>query len=687
MWRLARKSDHGTEELILFMHTCVLLLSVGFAPLRFGEGETLSDNRSTDVSANKPYKPASILFVAAFAAFLATFNETFLNVGFAPIMANLGVDVSTVQWLATAYMLGAAVMVPVSAFAYRSFPTRPLFCVTVLFLVIGSIIGALAQDFAVLLIGRIVQALGTGMLIPVGMNITLEVAPREKLGTYMGIMGAMTTLGPSSSVIIAGVILAFADWHMLLWVFAILSALCFLAGAFILRNIAHLTHPRLDALSVALIGIALIGLLYGISTIFVANIYIAFGAMAIGVIALVIFVKRQGKLEEPLINLDPLKVHAFALGTICNMLSLIAIFALNIILPTYMQSVLGIEPLIASLTLFPAILCSCVMSPIAGRIYDKQGIKILLPLGFACIAVFSVLVSLFIATASPVIIAVLYIPVICGSALIIGPVQSFALSKLPPEQNPHGVTVMSTGFQIAGCFGSSVFTGIYAAVAAGMLADAATKNDAFSMGMAAVGILVGVFMVAGFAIALYLRKDARPAVFAASEKPGYSESSAEILDKEAARLPLARLMKTDVFALQEDASVLDAMTLFSNKKISGVPVVNAANEITGFISDGDVMRSLADQVPSFKTAYSFVVELGNEDFDNTIREVAAAKVKDICTDHVICVSLADDLGAVTQVLAESHVKKAPVVEDGKMVGVINRSDITRYCIDRYLEEK
>ena len=121
----------------------------------------------------KQQRPAAILFVAAFAAFLATFNETFLNVGFAPIMEALTVDVSTVQWLATAYMLGAAVMVPVSAFAYRSFPTRPLFCMTTALLVIGSIIGALAPNFTVLLIGRIVQALGTGMLIPIGMNISV----------------------------------------------------------------------------------------------------------------------------------------------------------------------------------------------------------------------------------------------------------------------------------------------------------------------------------------------------------------------------------------------------------------------------------------------------------------------------------------------------------------------------------
>ena len=164
--------------------------------------------------------PKLIIVVSAFAAFLATFNETYLNIAFTPIMQDTGVGVATVQWLAAAYMLGAAVMVPVSAFAYRSIPTRILLVATTALLVIGSVIGALAQEFNVLLIGRIVQALGTGMLIPIGMNITLEVAPREKLGAYMGIMGAMTTLGPSLSVIVSGLLLSVGSWHLLLWVFA-----------------------------------------------------------------------------------------------------------------------------------------------------------------------------------------------------------------------------------------------------------------------------------------------------------------------------------------------------------------------------------------------------------------------------------------------------------------------------------
>ncbi len=186
--------------------------------------------------------------------------------------------------------------------------------------------------------------------------------------------------------------------------------------------------------------------------------------VAVAAVALALFVVRQGKLEVPLINLEPLHVRPFALGVVVNMLSLLTIFAMNIIVPTFMQSVLGTEPLVASLTLFPAILCSCAVSPLAGRIYDRRGAGTLLPAGFACIAVFSVLVALLIATASPMALAALYVPVICGSALVIGPVQSFALSRLAPEMNPHGATIMSTGFQIAGCVGSLVFTGVYAAV-------------------------------------------------------------------------------------------------------------------------------------------------------------------------------------------------------------------------------
>ena len=133
-------------------------------------------------------KSSKMIFVlAAFAAFLATFNETFLNVAFSSISNDLQLDFSTVQWLATAYMLGAAVMVPVSAFLYRKIPTKSLFCSTIICFVLGSIICFIAPNFGILLLGRIIQAIGSGLLVPVAMNLVLDVAPRDKLGTYMGL--------------------------------------------------------------------------------------------------------------------------------------------------------------------------------------------------------------------------------------------------------------------------------------------------------------------------------------------------------------------------------------------------------------------------------------------------------------------------------------------------------------------
>ena len=209
-----------------------------------------------------------MIAVAAAAAFLATFNETFLNVAFTPIMADFGVDVGTVQWLTTGYLLVAAVFVPVANVLYHRFPTRGLFVSVVALMVVGSVVGALAPTFSVLLIGRLLQAVGTGLLTPLGMNITLAVSPRQKLGLMMGIMAAMTTLGPSLAIVLSGVLLTVAHWTVLLWVFGALTLIVLVAGALVLRTVADLGRPVLDALSFVLVAVGLVGVLYGVSAAF-----------------------------------------------------------------------------------------------------------------------------------------------------------------------------------------------------------------------------------------------------------------------------------------------------------------------------------------------------------------------------------------------------------------------------------
>ena len=601
--------------------------------------------------------PKRVLFVAAFAAFLATFNETYLNVGFAPIMEYFSVDVGTVQWLATAYMLGAAVMVPVSAFLYKSIKTRTLFLTSVGLLIAGSIVAAAAPSFPVLLAGRILQSLGTGMLIPVGMNITLEVAPRKKLGTYMGIMGAMTTIGPASSVILAGVILSFFDWRMLLIVFAVLAIICFLAAAFILGDIAKLTHPKLDVLSTILIGLALIGILYGISTAFTGNVVISAITAVLGILCLILFLRRQSRIEHPLIDLRPLSIRPFAVGVIINMLSLIVIFAMNIVMPIYLQSALGVPAIFASLTLFPAILLSCIISVVAGRVYDKHGPGVLLPLGFACIAVFTAALAGLITTGSLLLFAVLYIPVICGSALIIGPVQSFALSRLSYEMNPHGVIVMSTGFQIAGCIGSSLFAGVYTIGAV----------SAAETGFSAAALLAALLAVVGFCCALYIRRVSRQAQ--QEEKP-----AAEVVMENT----LASMMKKDVYSVSASASVLDAVRCMVEHKSSGIPVLSADGRAAGFISDGDVIRYMADVNADAPVASMYPLWKNKELLDAKLAGLSQIPIMQLATEKVVSVKLTAGVAEVFTLLSDKRIKKVPVEDDtGKVVGVLSRSDVLR----------
>ena len=452
-----------------------------------------------------------MIAVAAAAAFLATFNETFLNVALTPIMQDFDVTVGTVQWLATGYLLVAAVFVPVANVLYHRFSTRPLFVITVAFLVVGSIIGALAPSFEVLLVGRLLQAIGTGLLTPIGMNITLTVAPRKKLGLAMGIMAAMTTLGPSLAIVLSGMLLTIAPWPLLMWVFGALSMIVLILGALLLRNVAELGRPVLDVASFLLITIGLVG-----------SLLIALGAMVVGIIALVLFVVRQNRISNPLIDMRPFRNTPFVLGMLMTMLGLLFVFAMNVVVPIFLQSAQGVEPLGASLALAPGILLTVVLGPIAGRLFDRHGGRVSIALGYLVMAVFVALVVITAGSGSVVLLALLYIPAVLGTAFVVGPAQTFALASLDRELAPHGITAISTGFQIAGCVGTSLAVGIYGALSSLELTDGGSST---LLGFRGVGALVVLASVIGIVLAIAAYRGKRGAVTTADSDEAAAEAS------------------------------------------------------------------------------------------------------------------------------------------------------------------
>jgi DHA2 family lincomycin resistance protein-like MFS transporter len=295
---------------------------------------------------------------------------------------------------------------------------------------------------------------------------------------------------------------------------------------------------------------------------------------------------------------------------------------------------------------------------------------VLLPVGFVLMTAFLILLTAMAATGSLVLMALLYIPVIVGSAFIVGPIQSFALSRLTPELNAHGVTIMSTGFQIAGCIGASFFSGTYETAIGFAEAAGALEGVAASEGFLATGVLLGILGVIGLILAF---------------RAGTYKKLGEKVRVDAAPSVLSQILKSDVYTLSHDALVLDALRGFADKGVSGMPIVSEAGGVIGFVSDGDVMRYLADQHAAFRSPYSFIVESDNGKFNEKLAELVQMPVTEIATKHVISVDVDMGLGEICRILGEHRLKKAPVLADGKMIGIINRSNITQYSVSNYLE--
>ena len=631
------------------------------------------------MSSSAPARPnikiraGGMIAIAAAAAFLATFNETFLNVAFTPIMQDFGIDVNTVQWLTTGYLLVAAVFVPVSNVLYHRFSTKPLFVTVLAIMVIASVIGALAPTFEVLLLARLLQAVGTGLLTPIGMNIVLAVSPREKLGLNMGIMAAMTTLGPSLAIVLSGVLLTLAPWTTLMWVFGGLALVVLVAGAIVLRNVAELGRPVLDVLSFLLVAVGLVGVLYGVTAAFEGSALYAGISGVVGLLAMWLFITRQRRIEHPLIDLRPFSSAPFVLGVLMTMLGLMFVFAMNVVIPLFLQGALEMPPLSASLTLAPGILLTVLMGPVAGRLFDRHGGRWSIPLGFLVMAVFVTLVGVA-AGHSIWIFGALYIPAVLATAFVIGPAQTFALSSLDRETSAHGVTVVATSFQIAGSVGTSLAAGVYGALAAANMGAGRNEADSLLTGFhGAVGLAVVVSLI-GIVLGLIAYRSQR--------SRGASESGQPTADT------VAAIMQSDVYALTTDQTVLDALQTFTERGISGAPILNANGTLAGFLSDGDVMRYLSAAHPSSTSIYSYAIG-ADEDLEHAMSDLAELNVMKIATRDVICISAGASIADAVATLSDQRLKKVPVVdaEGGRPVGIVSRSAINRFAIAGYLRSR
>lgn len=417
-------------------------------------------------------------------------------------MIELNVSASTLQWLSTGYMLVVAVLIPASALLVQWFTTRQVFLGAMLIFTLGTLVSGIAPGFSILLIGRLLQAAGTGLMMPVLMNTILLLYPPEKRGAAMGSIGLVIMFAPAIGPTLSGIILESLDWRWLFYIvlpFAIFSIIF----AFIyLKNVSQPTKPKVDVLSIILSTIGFGGLVYGFSSSGAGwNSLQVYGMILLGLAALLLLVLRQLKLKEPLLDLRAFKYPMFTLTTILLIIMMMTLFSTMSLLPFLFQGALGLTVYASGLIMLPGSLLNGLISPITGKLFDRFGPRALIIPGTVMLAVVMWFFTQVSADTSKMTFIILHVSMMVSISMIMMPAQTNGLNQLPRRYYPHGTAILNTLSQVAGAIGVAFFISIMTSGQSSYLKESSDPTAPAEMTEAMVSGVHNAFLI-GFGFAL-----------------------------------------------------------------------------------------------------------------------------------------------------------------------------------------
>ncbi len=446
-------------------------------------------------------------------AFVVILNETLMGVAIPTLIESLGITASLAQWLTTAFMLTLAVIIPITGFLLQRFQTRPMYLLAMSLFTLGTVIGAVAPGFEVLLLGRIVQASGTAIIFPLLFTTVFALVAPERRGRVVGTISTVIAVAPALGPSVSGLILSIADWRWLFITMIPIAVAALILGAVRMVDVGEHRPGRLDVLSVLLSIPGFGGLVYGLAefgeagrqpaeqaatTTTTAGI-----ALAIGLVSLALFVWRQIVLQRTdgaLLDLRTFAQRQFAVSIAIVTIASMALFGAIILIPLFVQDVIGASALLSGLIILPGALLQGLLAPWIGRRYDAVGPMSLVIPGSILLSGSLWGMSMFTAATPLWLIAIVNIGVSMGLALLFTPLLTNGLSALTPQLNSHGSAIVGTVQQVAGAAGIALFISIAAAFGGGGAEEASVTAEgvraAFTVGAIIATLTIpAVFLV------------------------------------------------------------------------------------------------------------------------------------------------------------------------------------------------
>lgn len=448
-----------------------------------------------------PKHVLAAIFATGILSFSGVIIETSMNIAFPTLMKEFNLATNTVQWLTSIYLLTISIIVPLSANLKAHFKTKKLFITANLLYLSGLIIGACAPNFEFLLLGRIVEGLGTGIALPLMFNIIMEQVPKSRVGVMMGIGNMITGIAPALGPTFGGLVVTHLGWRWIFYIMIPFILISLVLGIGGIRQKLQLREVKFDLLSMLLIAIFFIGMILGFSNLSTGN-YFAFnclGAILIALVSLGLLVYRSNRINDPVLDLNLFKNKFFAAHAIGFFLIQIISLGNAFLLPNYIQLVKGDSALIAGLVVLPAGFAGAFLAPFGGSLLDRYGARKPILIGSSFMLLELLIFTIFTSNLSNLLILFIYIFYMGGMGMMMGCVMTDALDHLEKSEVTQGNAILNTLQEFAGAVGTSTTAAFVAfaqrkAGSKGAIPTAHGTHLAYIFLLVLVLIIIAIFM-------------------------------------------------------------------------------------------------------------------------------------------------------------------------------------------------
>jgi EmrB/QacA subfamily drug resistance transporter len=445
-----------------------------------------------------------LLALFTLAAALVTIAQSIITTGIVYLMSDFSVTSTQAQWSYSAFLLVVGVMIPLSAFISRRFNARTIFLFSLITFLLGSIVCYFSNSLIVLIIGRVLQGIGNGIIMPYAQILLLRTIPEEKWQTYMGMYGLIVAIAPVLGSFIGGFVITIYGWRTLFSFFAISTIILLVLGSIFVKDNAPTENYPLDYLSVILSIIGCAGIMLGFTNVadygFTHNLVIM--PIIVGIAALILFVRRQPKLDKPLVNLSILKNKYFSIGTVFICILYFALNGCTALVPIFIQGVAYNSAIISATVLFPGGILIIVFNFIGPLLTNRIGIKKVLILG----CIFSIIgfatMTLYTQNASFEFMMITQSIRYIGAGLALMPATTWCMTMVS-DKVEDGTAVNNTLRQISAAVGSSVVVVIVAVLAGGTIEHNTASVVAFNQ----ASLILLVLHVIMLALAIFFIDD------------------------------------------------------------------------------------------------------------------------------------------------------------------------------------